>query len=96
LDTSTQNGIKGGNVRETIIALKNGDPVVLEGLVFVKDEGELQPGDLYIAERNTGPHLLTVKRVEIGAVFPTTPDYPFDIDECVKVQLVKNPYNSAA
>jgi hypothetical protein len=47
----------------------------------------LKPGDLYLACRNTGPQLLTVKSVneEHGYVIPVENAYPYDIHECVKV-----------
>lgn len=53
-----------------------------------KADGELQPGDLYVAERNTGPHLLTCRAVDakFGCVYATTPAYPYSIGECVKAQ----------
>lgn len=37
----------------TLQALDNGEVVDLGGLLFVKDEGGIRPGDLYIGERNT-------------------------------------------
>lgn len=67
--------------------LEAGEVVEIEGIRFRKDEGPIKPGDLYIAERNTGPKLLTCERVndEGGWIQPTTTDYSFDIHECVKV-----------
>jgi hypothetical protein len=77
----------------TIRALRRGEVVDLEGLRFRMDvddhgvERPVQAGDLYIAERNTGPKLLTADRIneELHCVHPTTLDYPFDTIECVKV-----------
>jgi hypothetical protein len=46
---------------------------------------EIKPGDLYLAGRNTGPHLLTCNFVKTGCVFPKESAYPYDIRECVKV-----------
>jgi hypothetical protein len=49
---------------------------------------ELEPGDLYLAARNTGPHLLTVREVDKvnGIVHPKEfPAYSFNLGECVKV-----------
>ncbi len=84
----------------TIRALRNGEVVDLGGLRFKMDvdkngqEREVQVGDLYIAERNTGPQLLTAaKVVKPGEgpngfgdwIQPTTMDYSYDIPECVKV-----------
>lgn len=72
----------------TIRALERGEVVDLGGILVRKDEGEIQPGDLYVGERNTGPHLLTAKRVssEIGCIFPTCDAYPYDLKECVRVR----------
>lgn len=60
------------------------DAATLLGVELV-DEG-IKPGDLYLAGRNTGPHLLTCKNVDprnwINAVEPA---YSFDTWECVKV-----------
>ena len=49
--------------------------------------GDIESGDLYIAERNTGPHLLTCKYrdVERGYIVPTTLAYLYNTCECVKV-----------
>jgi hypothetical protein len=80
---------------ETIKRLRAGEVINLDGLLLERDEGEIQPGDLYVAERNTGPHLLTVRKVVEdgegpmgfgGYVLATTIDYPFDFHECVKVR----------
>ncbi|GIU69039.1 MAG: hypothetical protein KatS3mg002_0275 [Candidatus Woesearchaeota archaeon] len=72
--------------RKIIEKLKKGEVVDLNGLKVIQDEGPLQPGDIYVAERNTGPKLLTVKNVDNGIVIPTTPDYCYNIWECVKVK----------
>ncbi len=48
---------------KTIRKLNNGEIVEFEGVFFEKENGELQPGDTYIAERNTGPQLLTVEKI---------------------------------
>lgn len=50
--------------------------------------GEINPGDLYLAERNTGPKLLTCSRVHVkNWVVPTDPTaYCFDTWECWKVE----------
>jgi hypothetical protein len=67
--------------------------------VTVRYAGEwqdLQPGDSYMAERNQGPQLLTVRKVEEtlgdrnqwrGAVFSVEPAYAYDLGECVKVEI---------
>ena len=71
----------------TVRALLRGEVVDLGGLRFRKRDGEIEPGDLYIAERNAGPDLLTCARVHPdGIVFPTTVAYPYDLGECVRVE----------
>jgi hypothetical protein len=55
--------VTGGVVRETLKKLRDGGVVDLCGIFFEMDEGPIQEGDLYIAERNTGPQLLTAKKV---------------------------------
>jgi hypothetical protein len=76
---------------ETIKALRDGEAVEIEGCMFVKAEGDLAPGDWYIAERNGGPKLLTVHHVEEdgGYVVPQEPRYCYDLHECVKVMEVE-------
>lgn len=74
---------------EVVKQLRNGEVVEIDGLKFrMSGGGEVYDGDLYIGGRNTGPHLLTAKRVDtnLGCIYPTTNHYPFDIHECVKVE----------
>ena len=84
----------------TIRALCSGEVVDLGGIKFKMDvdekgkEREIQKGDLYIAERNTGPRLLEAEKV-VGSgegpngygdwIQPTTMEYSYDTGECVKV-----------
>lgn len=72
----------------TLRALTAGEVVDIEGIKLRMDDGKIRPGDLYVAERNTGPKLLTAKIVdlEIGCIFPTCDAYPYDIGEYVKVR----------
>lgn len=82
---------------KTIRALRDGQVIDLEGLKFKMDvdveahEKKIVLGDLYIAERNTGPQLLTALKVVEeeslcgGYIIPTTIHYPYDLSECVKV-----------
>lgn len=72
----------------TLKRLRNGEKVDLGGIWFEMDNGNINPGDFYIAERNTGPKLLECSEVnqEGFCIFPTSIDYAFDIDECVKVR----------
>ena len=79
--------------RKTILALRGGEVIDLEGIklkMVVGPDGQekkIRSGDLYVAERNTGPELLTAKKiVEDGEfIIPTCNGYPYDIYECVKV-----------
>jgi len=67
--------------------LRAGEILDLDGILLKMDEGEIREGDLYVAERNTGPKLLTAKKVnhDRGWIEPTSNDYSFDLGECVKV-----------
>jgi hypothetical protein len=79
--------------RETLDALYRDEIIDLEGLKFRKigNGEELNPGDLYIAERNTGPKLLTCRKNnrDDGWIVPTTMEYCYDTWECIKVELVE-------
>ena len=46
----------------TLRALRAGDPVEIDGVMFVREPGDIAAGDTYVAERNTGPKLLTAAR----------------------------------
>lgn len=77
----------------TLRRLRAGEVIEIEGLRIIMDNTPLVVGDLYIAERNTGPKLLTVREIvmtscgkHIDFVCPTTPDYAFDGHECQKVK----------
>ncbi len=77
----------------TLQKLRNGEVIEIEGLRLMKDDTPLEVGDLYIAERNTGPKFLTAREIVmtsdgqyIDFIAPTTPDYAFDGHECVKVK----------
>jgi len=49
---------------KTIKLLRSGKVLNLNGLLLIADPNrEIYPGDLYIAERNTGPKLLTCKLI---------------------------------
>lgn len=79
--------MKEGKYR-TLNALRRGEVVNIAGISLRMDDGEIKPGDLYVAERNICPELLTAKKVdlEIGCVFPTCNAYAYDLHECVKVR----------
>jgi hypothetical protein len=71
-----------------ISALRSGNAVSIDGLLVKACPGQdIAPGDVYIAERNTGPHLLTAKSVDrrLGCIFPRELAYPYNLDECVRV-----------
>lgn len=86
----------------TLNALRDGETVNLEGVDFVKDEGPIEKGDWYIAERNSGPELLTASRfvrysytdgasevsnsTESSWIESQEPAYSYDTHECVKVR----------
>ena len=71
--------------------LRKGGTVEIEGVSFVMDgTGEVQIGDAYIAERNSGPKLLIAKELDHrGWIVPTEIGYCFDDWECVKVKIVE-------
>lgn len=82
----------------SINKLKEGETLEVEGIIFVKEEGEISVGDWYIAERNQGPKLLTCRKIvdpslEGGTggkfVVPVENAYPYDLWECVKVKIVE-------
>ena len=88
----------------TIRALRSGEVVDLGGIKFKVDvdekgeEGKIHQGDLYIAERNTGPKLLEAAKVVGlgegpngygGWIQATSDDYSYDTGECVKVVEVE-------
>ena len=77
-----------GREYATIRRLLNGEIVDLGGILFEMDEGDIKPGDLYIAERNTGPKLLEAREIseEGFCIHPTSMDYSFNTNECVKVR----------
>lgn len=64
---------------------------LIEGVRFrvVGMGADLEPGDTYIAERNSGMKLLTCRDHdrENGWVFPVERAYAFNTGECVKIAL---------
>jgi len=73
---------------KTIRALLSGLVVEVDGFKLRMDDGDIQKGDIYVAERNTEPKLLVCDHVDkkIRCVFPDSNDYAFDLHECVKVK----------
>jgi hypothetical protein len=49
----------------TIGALRAGETVELEGVLFRQRDGAIEPGDFYVAERNTPAQLLTAREFVI-------------------------------
>lgn len=74
--------------------LRREKEIEFEGVAirYLGDWMDLAPGDTYMAERNNGPQLLTVRYVDyenIGCVFPVEREkYPYDLYECVKVKVL--------
>ena len=69
---------------------------IFEGVRLEAEDGPLRIGDTYLAERNSGPKLLTVKQVHghwDGLYLVPTyvesveNEYPYDYHECVKVKI---------
>jgi len=48
---------------EIIKKLRNGEIVNLRGVLYQKVDREICVGDLYVAERNTGPKLLIAREI---------------------------------
>lgn len=81
---------------DSINALKRGEAINYRGFFFKKAKGDLKAGDLFLAERNIGPLLLTAEKVVmakcgccIDFVVPTTSNYSYNGHECVKVEEVQ-------
>ena len=67
--------------------LKN-ESIKFEEITLIRDHSDLEAGDTYIAGRNRGIHLLTVRDVRDGLVISQERNgYPYNIHECYKVQL---------
>lgn len=66
-----------------------GQLITINGQKYRKVDKPLTTGQMYIAQRNTGPHVLFVGNVKVGAVYPTDlTAYAYDLDECVPVEEV--------
>lgn len=76
--------------------LRRGEVIEIDGLRLVMDgDGEVNEGDLYVAERNQGPKLLTCKKhirddprggYSGWFVVPVELAYCYDTHECVRVK----------
>lgn len=62
-----------------------GNTFDFEGVKLKLSDDLIQPGDTFIAGRNTGPHLLTCLAVGNTCIHPVETAYSFDIAECRKV-----------
>lgn len=85
--------------------LRDGKIVNFHGIDLIMDEGKICPGDIYLAERNTGAKLLTARIVDPNIIHPIDqietslknkdgsvfkfPEYSYDTRDCVKVKEVK-------
>jgi len=79
----------------TINALLVGRAVTIDGVSYIKDgNGQVHDGDIYIAERNTGPEVLVAEKVCTLEgqhwVRPVSMAYSYDYHECVKVKRTGN------
>ena len=81
-------------LRRNLVALRAGEVIPFEGMslrmIAGKENGRLlSAGDTYYAARNT-EQLFTVKNVNLneGWVVPVEVGYPFDLGECVGVEII--------
>lgn len=77
----------------TVRVWEYSDTIEFEGekLKLSDKKNDIEPGDVYIAGRNTGPHLLTCRSVSsLGFIVPEENQYPFDIYECRKVLSIES------
>lgn len=81
---------------KTLRALRRGEVVTIDGQQYKMTEGkptgiDLEPGDLYFAERNT-QQIFHVQSVNMEGqwVNPVEMGYPFDLGECVGITPVNN------
>jgi len=77
---------------EMLTKLDTGVEIDFEGVKIRKvgDWQDLKPGDTYIAERNTGPKLLTVREVDLASacIYAKEPAYAFDLGEVRKIEII--------
>ena len=75
------------NVQATILEAKKEDGfIILDEKIYKFKDGDIQPGDLYVAGRNSGPKLLTAKNIFRGCVYSREGSYPFNYSECHRVE----------
>jgi hypothetical protein len=68
---------------------KNITEYELDGATVILSNNSITLGDLYLAGRNTGPHLLTCRKISDNCVFPEEAAYAYDLCECRKVDDIK-------
>ena len=69
-------------IAHEFMALLEGDTVNHKGMHSRMAPGDIAPGDTYLAEHNTGPHVLTAARIdqELGCIYPVEPGaYPYEV-----------------
>lgn len=77
-----------------LVTLERGETLGIEGFQVRMIEGEIQPGDWYVGERNMGPKLLTARKLVEeenlvgGFIVPNELAYPYDLNECVRVEVL--------
>lgn len=82
------------SVSNLVNTIRDNNEVEFEGatlrMIPGKESGRtLEIGDTYIAERNSGPHLLTVRKSDPrGWIESVENAYSFDWNECVGVDIV--------
>lgn len=61
--------------------------IEVEGIKLEVENEPPKEGEMYVAQRNTGPHLLTAKKVDMKNrwVVPVEKAYVFDLHECKRV-----------
>lgn len=63
---------------------------MVEGVPFRLLDGEIEEGDSYLAERNTGLHLLTCRKNDKFKqwIEPVQHAYIYDTPECIRIELL--------
>lgn len=63
----------------------------VDGVLMLVSHAPINPGDLYVAKRNTGWHILTCRETDMNlrCVFPVEPEYPYDLPECLRIESME-------
>lgn len=61
------------------------------GVPMLVSHAPIKPGDLYAAKRNTGWHILTCHKVDLGlgCVHPVEAEYSYDFHECLRIESME-------